>query len=43
MFRRALELGVLWQRARIPGLVARIMLAVSKDLGGFAVRRFTYG
>jgi hypothetical protein len=43
MFRRALELGVLWQRARIPGFVARIMLAVSKDLSGFAVRELAYG
>jgi methyltransferase (TIGR00027 family) len=43
MFRRALELGVLWQRARIPGPIARIMLAVSKDLSGFSVRQFRYG
>jgi methyltransferase (TIGR00027 family) len=43
MFRRAAELGVLWQRARIPGFVARILLAVVKDLNGFSVREFTYG
>jgi len=40
VFRRALELGVLWQRARIPGVIARIVLAAVKDLSGFAVRRF---
>jgi O-methyltransferase involved in polyketide biosynthesis len=43
MFRRALELGVLWRRARMPGFIVRIMLAVAKDLSGFAVRRFVYG
>ena len=43
MFRRAAELGVLWQRARIPRIVARIILALVKDLSGFSVRQFTYG
>lgn len=43
MFRRAWELGVLWQRARIPGFVARIMLGRARELSGFGVRRFVYG
>ena len=44
MFRRAMELGVLWDRARIPAVVARLMLGVLlKELNGFAVRRFVYG
>ena len=44
MFRRAMELGVLWDRARIPAIVARLMLGVLlKELNGFAVRRFVHG
>ena len=44
MFRRAMELGVLWDRARIPAFVARLMLGVLlKELNGFAVRRFADG
>ena len=44
MFRRAMELGVLWDRARIPALVARLMLGVvRKELNGYAVHRFTHG
>jgi methyltransferase (TIGR00027 family) len=44
MFRRAMELGVLWDRARIPGFVARLLLGVlRKEMNGFAVRRFIHG
>jgi methyltransferase (TIGR00027 family) len=43
MFRRAMELGVLWDRARIPAVVARLLLGVlRKELNGFAVRRFIH-
>ncbi len=44
MLKRATELGVLWDRARIPAPIARLLLGVfMKDLNGYAVRRFAYG
>jgi hypothetical protein len=44
MFRRALELGVLWPRARIPGPVGWLLSeVVLPDLNGYAVHRFERG
>jgi methyltransferase (TIGR00027 family) len=44
MFRRAMELGVLWDRGRIPAFVAKLMLGVvRKELNGYGVRRFIHG
>jgi len=44
MFRRAAELGVLWQRARVPTFIAKLFLGVlMKDMNGYAVYRFGYG
>ncbi len=44
MFKRATELGILWDRARIPAPIARLLLGVFvRDLNGYAVRRFAYG
>lgn len=43
MFKRAGELGLLWQRARIPQFVSWLMLNVfTKDLNGYAVHQFKY-
>jgi methyltransferase (TIGR00027 family) len=44
MFRRATELGVLWEQARIPTFIAKLLLGVlMKDMNGYAVYRFEYG
>lgn len=44
MFQHAIETGVLWQRARIPGFAFRLLLNhFMKHLQGFAVHRFEYG
>lgn len=44
MFKRATELGILWDRARIPAPIARLLLRVLvRDLNGYAVHRFAYG
>lgn len=44
MFRRAGELGVLWDELKIPPLVIRLLLNYfMKDLNGYAVHHFRYG
>lgn len=44
MFRRAMELGVLWDRGRIPAFVAKLMFGVlRKELNGYAVHRLVHG
>lgn len=43
MFERAGELGLLWDEARIPKFVSRLLLNVFfKDLGGYAVHRLLF-
>lgn len=43
MFRRAAELGILWDEARIPRFVSWLMLNVFlRDLNGYAVHRFKF-
>lgn len=43
MFKRAGQLGVLWDRARIPGFMVWLMLNYfMKDLNGYAVHQFRY-
>ncbi len=43
MFQRAGELGILWQRARIPKIFSWLMLNFfAKDLNGYAVYQFQY-
>lgn len=44
MFKRAGELGILWDEVKIPALVARLMLSIfMKDLQGYSVHHFHYG
>ncbi len=44
MFKRAGELGVLWDEVKIPALVAKLLLNVFlKDLSGYSVHHFRYG
>ena len=44
MFKRAGELGVLWDEVKIPALVTRLMLNLfMKDLSGYSVHHFRYG
>lgn len=43
MFRRARELGILWDEVKIPKFVSWLMLNVFlKDLNGYAVHRFNF-
>ncbi|MET0069192.1 MAG: hypothetical protein ABW096_04080 [Candidatus Thiodiazotropha sp.] len=43
MFRRAGELGVLWDEVRIPKFASWLMLNVfAKDLNGYAVHRLDF-
>ena len=43
MFRRAAELGILWDEVKIPKVVSRLMLNVFlKDLNGYAVHRLNF-
>lgn len=43
MFKRAGELGILWQRARIPRFVSWLMLNIFvKAINGYAVHQFKY-
>ena len=44
MFKRAIELGVLWDRAKIPSFIAKLLSnTITKDIKGYAVHRFEYG
>ncbi len=44
MFKRAEELGILWDEVKLPRLVARLLLNVfMKDLNGYSVHHFRYG
>ena len=44
MFERAYELGVLWDRARIPAFVAKLLYKTAmKNISGFAIHHFTFG
>jgi methyltransferase (TIGR00027 family) len=44
MFKRAYELGVLWDRARIPTPVAKLLYkTVMKNISGYAIHQFTFG
>jgi len=43
-FRRANELGILWKRAKIPPLIAKLIYRVFiKDINGYAIHRFEFG
>jgi O-methyltransferase involved in polyketide biosynthesis len=43
MFKRAGELGILWQEAKIPRFISNLMLhRLAKDLAGYAVHRFLF-
>jgi len=44
MFKRSYELGVLWDRAKIPTPVAKLLYkTIMKDISGYAIHRFEYG
>ncbi len=44
MFKRASELGVLWDEVKIPAILMRLLLNVfMQDLQGYAVHRFDFG
>ncbi len=44
MFKRAYELGVLWDRVRIPAPIAKLLyVTIMKDISGYAIHRFEYG
>lgn len=43
MFKRARELGILWDEARLPAFVSWLLLNLfMKDLGGYAVHRLSF-
>lgn len=44
MFKRAGELGVLWDRAKIPAIVAKLLShTIMKNINGYAVHQFIFG
>ena len=44
MFKRAAELGVLWDRAKIPAPIAKLLFhTIMKKINGYAVHRFEFG
>jgi methyltransferase (TIGR00027 family) len=44
MFKRGYELGVLWDRARIPAPIAKLLYkTIMKDISGYAIHRFEFG
>ena len=44
MFKRASELGVLWDRAKIPASIAKLLFhTIMKNINGYAVHRFEFG
>ncbi len=44
MFKRASELGVLWDRAKIPAPIAKLLSrTIMKNISGYAVHRFEFG
>lgn len=44
IFKRGYELGVLWDRARIPAPIANLLYkTIMKDISGYAIHRFEYG
>ena len=44
MFKRASELGVLWDRAKIPASIAKLLFhTIMKNINGYAVYRFEFG
>ena len=44
MFKRAAELGVLWDRAKIPAPIAKLLFhTIMKNINGYAVHRFEFG
>ncbi len=43
-FKRAEELGVLWDRAKIPSLIAKLLYkTVLKNMNGYGIHQFKYG
>jgi hypothetical protein len=43
-FKRAYELGVLWDRARIPTLIAKLLYkTVLKNISGYGIHQFKFG
>ena len=44
MFKRSYELGVLWDRAKIPAPIAQLLYkTVMKNISGYAIHRFEFG
>jgi methyltransferase (TIGR00027 family) len=44
MQKKAAELGILWDRAKIPAPVAKLLYkTIMKDISGYAIHRFEYG
>jgi len=44
MFKRGYELGVLWDRVKIPSPIAKLLYkTIMKDISGYAIHRFEYG
>ena len=44
MFKQAIELGILWDRAKIPAPIAKLLTkTVLKNINGYAVHQFVFG
>ena len=44
MFKKAYELGVLWDRAKIPAPIAKLLYkTILKNISGYAIHRFEFG
>ncbi len=44
MFKRASELGLLWDRAKIPAFIAKLLFnTIMKNINGYAVYKFKFG
>ena len=44
MFKQAIELGVLWDRAKIPAPIAKLLYkTILKNISGYAIHRFEFG